>query len=218
MVRVRVSPMKKEIHLHLSLLICFLESKFMVKMKSMRLRETRPVNANCYPGFWNQVNKIVNILFGKALNKLAENRQKIIEAQNSVAAIEDEVARLPRLEEQVSQFKSLGLEEKLKIVPFLEMEKRLLKRILEEETTNLNKAFQSVRDSLPDTIFLSESALANLPHAENLGKMRAALDNLRGEAEKLLNQWQEKYENAKVTIEILGQELNAEYSARRRCT
>jgi len=145
----------------------------------------------------------------EALIKLAENRQKLIEAQNNVSAIEDEVARLPKLEEQINQFKSLGLEEKLKIVPFLEMEKRLLKRILEEEGTNLNKAFQSMRDSLPDTVFLSESTLANLPHAESLRKMRAALDHLRGEAEALLNQWQGKYEDAKKSIEILGQQLNS---------
>ncbi len=148
-------------------------------------------------------------LIQEALGKLAENRQKLIEAQNNVAAIEDEVARLPKLEEQVGQFKSLGLEDKLKIVPFLETEKRLLKRVLEEEGTNLDQAFQTVRDSLPDTVFLSETALSNLPHADKLRKIREALDKLRVEAEGLLTQWQSKYTAAKINIEFLGQELSA---------
>lgn len=148
-------------------------------------------------------------LIQEALGKLAENRLKLSEAQNNVAAIEDEVARLPKLEEQVGQFKSLGLEDKLKIVPFLETEKRLLKRVLEEEGTNLDQAFLAVRDSLPDTVFLSDSALSNLPHADNLRKIREALDKLRGEAEALLSQWHDKYAVAKTNIERLGEELNS---------
>ena len=145
----------------------------------------------------------------QALNKLAENRQKLIEAQNKVAAIEDEVARLPKLEEQVGQFKSLGLEDKLKTVPLLETEKRLLTRVLEEEGPNLDQAFKTVRDSLPDTTFLSDVALEKLPHADDLRKIKTALDALRVDAETLLSQWQSKYSAAKASIEALAQALNA---------
>lgn len=148
-------------------------------------------------------------LIQEALGKLSENRQKLIEAQNNVSAIEDEVAQLPKLEEQVGQFKSLGLEDKLKIVPYLETEKRLLKRVIEEEGTNLDQAFQTVRDSLPDTTFLSEPAINNLPHAEKLRKIRETLDKLRVEAEGLLTQWQNKYTAAKANIELFAKELNA---------
>ena len=146
----------------------------------------------------------------QALQKLGENRQKLIEAQGRVAAIEDEVARLPKLEEQVGQFKSLGLEDKLKIVPLLETEKRLLKRVQAEEGPNLNEAFQTIRDSLPDTTFLSESSLEKLPHAERLRQMKTALDSLRVEAEILLNLWQSKYTTAKEGIDKLAQELTAD--------
>jgi len=146
----------------------------------------------------------------QALQKLAENRQKLIEAQGRVAAIEDEVARLPKLEEQVGQFKSLGLEDKLKIVPLLETEKRLLKRVQAEEGPNLNEAFQTIRDSLPDTTFLSESSLEKLPHAERLRQMKTALDSLRVEAEILLKLWQSKYTTAKEGIDKLAQELTAD--------
>jgi ABC-type lipoprotein export system ATPase subunit len=142
------------------------------------------------------------------LKKLAVNRQKLLAAQDKVAVIEDEVARLPKLEEQAGQFKNLGLEDKLKIVPFLETERRLLKRILEEEGANLDQAFQAVRDSLPDTAFLSEASLEKLPHAGSLRRMKTALDALRMDAETLLSQWQSKYAAAKTNIEILSQELN----------
>lgn len=138
------------------------------------------------------------------LGKLAENRNKLIEAQANVATIEDEVARLPKLEEQLGQFRTLGLEEKLKIVPLLETEKRLLKRVLEEEGPNLNNAFQALRDSLPDTVFLSDSAINHLPHADGFGKLRVALDALRGEVEALLTQWQEKYAVSATTMSSIA--------------
>ena len=144
----------------------------------------------------------------QALKKLAENRQKLIAAQNKITAIEDEVVRLPKLEEQVGQFKSLGLEDKLKIVPLLEAEKRLLKRVLEEEGPNLDQAFQAVRDSLPDTAFLSGAALEQLPHADGLHRMKTALDVLRIDAETLLNQWQNRYAAAKTSIEMIAREIN----------
>lgn len=145
-----------------------------------------------------------------ALQKLAENRQKLIEAQGRVAAIEDEVAKLPKLEEQAGQFKSLGLVDKLKIVPLLETEKRLLKRVLEEEGPNLDQAFKTVRDSLPDTAFLSELSLDKLPHAEGLRKLRSALDVLRVEAEELLNSWESKYSATKESIERFAQKVTAD--------
>ena len=140
--------------------------------------------------------------------KLAENRKKLLEAQEQVAAIEDEVTRLPKLEEQLGQFKTLGLEEKLKIVPLLETEKRLQKRAIEEESQNLDKAFQSVRDCLPDTVFLSDSTIAYLPHTKSFQKLRVALDGLRTDAETLLNQWQVKYTAAQAAIGLITGEIN----------
>ena len=140
--------------------------------------------------------------------KLVENRKKLLEAQEQVAAIEDEVTRLPKLEEQLGQFKTLGLEEKLKIVPLLETEKRLQKRAIEEESQNLDKAFQSVRDCLPDTVFLSDSTIAHLPHTKSFQKLRVALDSLRIDAETLLDQWQVKYTAAQAAIGLITDEIN----------
>jgi ABC-type lipoprotein export system ATPase subunit len=144
----------------------------------------------------------------ETLNKLVENRKKLLEAHANVASIEDEVARLPKLEEQLGQFKTLGLEETLEIVPLLETEKRLRKRAVEEEGPNLDRAFQSVRDSLPDTIFLSEAAIALLPHAEILREVRTILESLRTDAEVILDQWQRKYTANDVAIKENNNALN----------
>ena len=59
----------------------------------------------------------------QSLKQLAENRQKLIDVQDKIEIMEGEVvARLPKLEERVRVFNTLGIEEKLKIVPLLEME------------------------------------------------------------------------------------------------
>lgn len=143
----------------------------------------------------------------ETLNKLTENRKKWVAAQENTASVEDEVARLPKLEEQAGLFNTLGLEEKLKIVPLLEMEKRLQKRAVEEEGPNLDNAFQAIRDNLPDTVFLSDTAIGSLPHAVTLREFRAALDTLRSDAMALLIQWQEKYAATKAVISSVSDKL-----------
>jgi ABC-type dipeptide/oligopeptide/nickel transport system ATPase component len=91
--------------------------------------------------------------------------------------LQAQVARLPKLTEQVQQFKSLGLEDKLALVPQLEREKQLAKRV-SEELTRVAEGLASLDESLPDTAFLSDKALDGLPHANILISMRAALDAL----------------------------------------
>ena len=162
--------------------------------------------------------KLLNRFFGteyqdsdiriqEIIKKLAENRQKLIEVQNKIEDIEDEVARLPKLEEKAGIFNSLGIEDKLKIVPLLEMEKQFLKRSL-EEAENIERSFRAVFDNLPDTIFLNASSLEKIPHADILGKTKNALDDLRIYAESLLKQWQEKYTMTKNTLDTFASELN----------
>lgn len=142
----------------------------------------------------------------EAITKLAQNREKLMEAQSKVAEVEDEVTRLPKLEEQVGQFKSLGIENKLKIVPLLETEKRLLNRAL-KEGPNLEQGFQSVRDNLPDTTFLSETAIVKLPHTDTLRRIRDVLDGLCKDTEALLAQWLQQYKATQSSIEQLGRDL-----------
>jgi len=143
------------------------------------------------------------------LNALAKNRVKLAQALNNIASTEDELSRLPKLEDQVNQFKSLGLEDKLKIIPLLEKEKQLLKRVSDEELTHLKEAFSAIQESLPDTIFLSDTALQNLPHADALGKIRTELDKLKHETESILVQWQEKFSVSKSAVDSLMKSLHS---------
>ncbi|PXA03884.1 DNA repair protein [Coraliomargarita sinensis] len=130
----------------------------------------------------------------EALKQLGDNRTKLLDAQKAVADLEDEVARIPKLEEEVKQFKSLGIEEKLKVVPLLETEKRLASRVLEEELHNLNMAFESVKDSLPDMTLLSDNAIESLPHKTELLSVRKELNAIRQKAEAILKQWNTDFE------------------------
>ena len=112
-----------------------------------------------------------------ALRKLRENSERLAKAQEQKDEIERHIAQLPKLEEQVRQFKEQGLEEKLKQVPLLEKERQLGPRIL-EEVKRTRDGQQQFRESQPDQVFLSDKALEGLPHAPLLQRGRQLLDNL----------------------------------------
>ena len=112
-----------------------------------------------------------------AFRKLRENSERLAKAQEQKDEIERHIAQLPKLEEQVRQFKEQGLEEKLKQVPLLEKERQLGPRILEEMNRTRDGQRQFL-ESLPDLVFISDKALEGLPHAELLQRGRQLLDNL----------------------------------------
>jgi len=145
----------------------------------------------------------------QALKKLAENRQKLIDVQDKIEAIEDEVTRLPKLEERVTVFDSLGIKEKLKIIPLLETEKQLLVRSIESEAKNIDHSFRIILDSLPDTAFLNEASIEKLPHVDIMRKIKTALDSLSKHAGILLNQWEDKYNTVKAELDSIAMDLNA---------
>lgn len=109
--------------------------------------------------------------------KLKENSERLTKAREQRDEIESRIAQLPKLEEQVRQFKEQGLEEKLKQVPLLEKERQLGPRIL-EEVKRTRGGQQQFLESLPDLVFLSDKALEGLPHAELLQRGRMILEHL----------------------------------------
>ncbi|ANB71304.1 ATPase [Paraburkholderia phytofirmans OLGA172] len=115
--------------------------------------------------------------------RLAENREKLLAATRQKDDLQAQVGRLPKLTEQVQQFQLLGLESKLALVPKLEREKQLSKRV-SEELDRVADGLTSLGDSLPDTAFLSDKALDGMPHAEVLVRMRCTLDVLATEIGK----------------------------------
>ena len=132
---------------------------------------------------------------------LQQNRESILTAQMQLSDVEAKVGKLPKLLEQEEQFKELGLEEKLKIIPKLENEKRIKKRI-KNELTGVNSAINNFTDSLPDTAFLSDPSLKNLPHKEYLITIRGLLDSLKANLENSLKQMAVETDKANQDIEL----------------
>ena len=145
----------------------------------------------------------------QVLTALKENRSKLHKALESKASVEDELSKLPKLLERVNQFKSLGIEDKLKVIPLLETEKRLQKRVVEEELANLEQAFENIKDALPDTVFLSDSVLEKLPHTETLKKIRKALDQLKTDTESTFNTWNSHFSISKEAVTQLISQLQS---------
>ena len=119
--------------------------------------------------------------------KLEKNRSSILDAQIDLSEIEEDVGKLPKLLEEVAQYKELGLEEKLKVVPKLEQEKQIAERS-KDDLVQLVSTIETLKEQLPDTVYLSDKTLGNLPHAEELREIRECLDNLRKDLEPLVGQ------------------------------
>ena len=141
-----------------------------------------------------------------ALRKLRENSERLAKAQEQKDEIERHIAQLPKLEEQVRQFKEQGLEEKLKQVPLLEKERQLGPRILEEvkRTRDGQRQFD---ESLPDLVFLNDKVLESLPHAELLQRGRALLENLSATLRQKLGEIDKAIGETERSVESLVTEL-----------
>lgn len=110
--------------------------------------------------------------------KLKTNADRLHTAEEQRDELLKQVQRLPGLEEQARQFSAIGLDEKLKLVPLLEKERQMPARMT-EEVDRLAVGLETLRDSLPDTAFLSDQSLAGLPHADIVIRSRAALQRVK---------------------------------------
>lgn len=140
--------------------------------------------------------------------RLAENREKLLAAARQKDDLQAQVGRLPKLTEQVQQFQSLGLESKLALVPKLEREKQLSKRV-SEELDRVADGLTSLEDSLPDTAFLSDKALDGMPHIEVLAQMRRALDVLATEIGKQVAGFRKLHSGSTAAVSVHQTELKA---------
>ena len=141
-----------------------------------------------------------------ALRKLRENSERLAKAQEQKEEIERHIAQLPKLEEQVRQFKEQGLEEKLKQVPLLEKERQLGPRIL-EEVRRTREGQRQFDESLPDSVFLSNKALEGLPHAELLQRGRSLLEALSATLQQKLEEMDKAIGETERSVEVVVVEL-----------
>lgn len=109
--------------------------------------------------------------------RLKENRESILGAMEHLAEIEEDAKHLSKLQEQANQFKELNLEEKMKIVPKLEKEKQL-SGLVTKEVSQLWEGLSSIIDEMPNTEFLNDEYLAELPHADILKTIRGNIESL----------------------------------------
>ncbi|MCW7762108.1 TrlF family AAA-like ATPase [Photorhabdus luminescens] len=142
----------------------------------------------------------------KVLVSLKDNRETIIRALSQKADVEAEVERLPKLLDQAKQFQTLGIDEKLKAIPKLEKEKQLSGRV-NEEITRIKEAINILKDSLPDTIFLSDASLEGLPHLNLLKQKRQVLEMLKSSLTQCLTQIEELSSKASRDLLPLQQQL-----------
>ncbi|MDL1977098.1 MAG: AAA family ATPase [Deltaproteobacteria bacterium] len=141
--------------------------------------------------------------------KMHKSRSDILGAQQHLADIEDEVANLPKLLEQVAQFKELGLEERLKIVPKLEQEKRLSKRV-GSELEELENALAAFKELTPDTVYLSDASLEDLPHAEQLKQIKSVFDGLKNDLQPVVSKIDSFMSETKGKVSSLQDKLQAD--------
>lgn len=141
----------------------------------------------------------------RAVQRLKENREAIVKALQQRAEVEADVERLPKLEDQVRQFRELGLDEKLQVIPLLEKEKRLSARGT-EEIDRLGAAMDALKESLPDTTYLGDAALEGLPHAAVLRSQKALLDALVKKCGQAITQLEEAHRDAATELPPLQQQ------------
>ncbi|MBB3003743.1 ABC-type lipoprotein export system ATPase subunit [Paraburkholderia tropica] len=110
--------------------------------------------------------------------RLQENQQKLVKTLGEVDDLKAQIARLPKLVEQLQGFQALGIQEKLAKTPLFARERQIVERT-HDEIRRLQDSVVSLRDNMPDLTFISDKALEDLPNAALLSPVRTILDRLR---------------------------------------
>jgi ABC-type lipoprotein export system ATPase subunit len=138
---------------------------------------------------------------------LTDNAERLARALAGQDDLEQDLERLPKLNEQVAQYQALGVEAKLKQVPLLEKERQLKPRFA-EEWARLDKALETFAEELPDLTFLSDAVLDGLPHAEILRRGRTLLAGIKTGVADAVNPLRGVLDSAQGDITALTKELD----------
>lgn len=122
------------------------------------------------------------------LKRLADNRGKLLKAMAARDELAADVARLPKLHEQVERFKSLGLEHKLAASGKLSRENQLWQRATEDRLAIVSaiSALQTASDL--DLAYLSPEATKDLPNNAIFTQLHAKYQSLSQDLLLLLDQ------------------------------
>ena len=131
---------------------------------------------------------------------LERSRGRILETQKDMVRIEEELARLPALEETLRSYKDAGLEETLREQSLIVREERALETA-DERLIPFLSLIDSLKQELPiDRAFLSEKALEGLPGVEILKAADGVLERLNRGMEKI-------YTNSGDALQLAGKDL-----------
>lgn len=110
--------------------------------------------------------------------RLQDNQQKLVKTIGEIDDLKGQIARLPRIVEQLRGFESLGIQEKLSRTPLFARERQIAERVV-DEVRHLHEGLTGLQDNLPDVAFISDRALEGLPNSGLLSIAREILVKLR---------------------------------------
>jgi DNA repair ATPase RecN len=111
--------------------------------------------------------------------RLRDNAQQLLAQEEQSEELATSLAQLPKLQEQVEQFKALGVETKLQQLPLLEKERQLVPRVAEELGRVRNEVNRVAGVPL-DSSLIGDEELEGLPHAKLLQCGQAIVERAAG--------------------------------------
>lgn len=130
----------------------------------------------------------------EARTALEREDRRLTEIENELEELSARLARLPALRERLRRFEEAGLEDRVRMQGLFTREQALLLRA-RQRIDGFARIGDHVQEELPmDLAFLVDDAIAELPNADQLRRIRARLQRLSGE----LQDWSDR------RVELLG--------------
>lgn len=150
--------------------------------------------------------------------QLEQSRAKILDSDRELLQVEERLAALPALEENLKRYQDARVEERLKEQSLLVREEQVLKTST-DRLAPYRQILEDLRRALPiDRAFVASKALEGLPGKEILAEIETVLSALNRELESVAKQMQEALEVAdrglssvKTKWEVRKKEVQAAY-------
>lgn len=154
---------------------------------------------------------------------LEANRRDLVRVLEELERVDERLARLPVLREQLQRMTDAGVPGRLRDQRSLQREDRILE-LAQERADDVQQGLQPLREARdPDRTFASRVALSDLPHADLLGTVDRLLQDLSaglaealGRADRALSGYRSGLADLQQRFERTTAEQRAEVSARLR--
>ncbi|MDP2857304.1 MAG: AAA family ATPase [Bacillota bacterium] len=127
---------------------------------------------------------------------MEKNRRSLLDTRAELRQIEERLAALPRLEETLERFREAGLEERLREQSLLVREERVLASI-PERLAPFRECLEGLKQEIPiDRVFLSATALDDLPGKEILARANEVFAQLDRDLERIAKELEQALQRA----------------------